>query len=537
MKSQFMGALARPQRQRKAEARSLPAPIAGWVTEESLLNSRQASAQVMDNFLPTARGLSMRGGSRKHATISAAGAPVESMISYNGASSKKLFAATANNIYDVTTVANPDVAPAAVVSGQTSGYYAYSNFTTSGGQYLTVVNGTDPLLLYHPADGWKRITGSSSPAITGVSTSALSHAWVYRNRQFFIEGGSLRAHYLPIGSISGALGTVDLNGVFQNGGALVFGATWSVTAGDGLDDLCVFVTDQGEVAVYKGSDPSSASTWTQIGRYDITPPLGRRAALRVAGDLQILTEDGQVPMSAVVNKDPSAMMPAAVSAPISPDWRREAVARRSLPWEVVKFTRRGYAIVSLPVTSPGQDPIAFVVNTDTGQWCRFIGWDMRCQLLHNDQLFFGTSDGRVMLADIGGSDDGRPIYYTLVANPEYLGDRVGPKTIMQARGIFRGTTPYIAKISVSMDYKVALPSPPDTADDVQSSSWDAGKWDQATWDAATSLPSVSSRWVSIGRFGTAMQYQVQITGALTPFPDTEFLGLDLTFERSTSVTV
>ena len=39
-----------------------------------------------------------------------------------------------------------------------------------------------------------------------------------------------------------------------------------------------------------------------------------------------------------------------VSRAISPDWRREAKARRSLPWEIVKWPERAYALVSLPVT-------------------------------------------------------------------------------------------------------------------------------------------------------------------------------------------
>ncbi|TIX02855.1 MAG: hypothetical protein E5V46_32830, partial [Mesorhizobium sp.] len=61
-----------------------------------------------------------------------------------------------------------------------------------------------------------------SAAITGVATSALSHVWLYRNRLFFIQGGTMKASYLPVDSVTGALGTLNLSGVFQRGGSLLF---------------------------------------------------------------------------------------------------------------------------------------------------------------------------------------------------------------------------------------------------------------------------------------------------------------------------
>ena len=64
------------------------------------------------------------------------------------------------------------------------------------------------------------------------------------------------------------LSMIPLSGAATKGGKLLFGATWSIDAGDGIDDKCVFVTDQGELLIFTGSDPS-------------TPPTGgRRAATR-----------------------------------------------------------------------------------------------------------------------------------------------------------------------------------------------------------------------------------------------------------------
>jgi len=533
MKSQYVAKTVKPGRARNSNTVTLPAPINGIVTSESILGLEQATAMVLDNWLPTRSGVRMRNGTKTHASISVVGDPVQSLIVYNAPTTKKLFAASASSIFDVTSVASPTVPPAAAVSGKTSGYYSFVNFSTSGGQYLTVVNGTDQLLLYNPIEGWVSINAASTPAITGGLTSALKLVWVYRNRQFFIQGGSLIARYLPVGSVAGVLGTIDLNGVFQRGGALVLGATWSIDAGNGLDDKCVFITDQGEAAIFQGSDPSNATNWSLVGLYDIGSPLGPRATMKNGGDLVIATMAGLVPISASVQKDPDQTTIAALSRPIEPDWRSLAGARSGLPWEIVKNTKNGYTIVSSPVTAPGQQPLAYVMNNETGKWGRFTNFDARCLAMFGGNLYFGTSDGRIKLADVGGSDDGAPIYYTAIGNPESLGNPAATKTLIEARATFKGSTPYIPQISVSMDYEIELPSPPNSANDVPSNTWDGAIWDVSTWDAPQAEQSYGSLKVSIGRTGEVFQYQVQITGALTPAPDTEFVTLSVSFEMGT----
>ncbi|MFK5282932.1 hypothetical protein ACI3PL_25530, partial [Lacticaseibacillus paracasei] len=59
----------------------------------------------------------------------------------------------------------------------------------------------------------------------------------------------------------------------------------SMDAGDGLDDKCVFVSSEGEVAVYEGTNPGSAADWRKAGVYQITRPLGQNAKVSAGGDL------------------------------------------------------------------------------------------------------------------------------------------------------------------------------------------------------------------------------------------------------------
>lgn len=534
MKSAFLAKNRKRVKARPSEFVTLPAPTGGWNVSNNLANTPPATAQILENWFPTQTGIRLRGGSLTHATVSTLGLPVQSLITYTGSVLKKLFSATTTKIFDVTTVVSPTVEPAAVVSGRTSGYYSFINFTTSGGAYMVLVNGTDNLLLYDPVGGFVPITPISIPAITGVtSTGQLSFVWAYRNRLFFIERDSLRVRFLGVGAISGALGTVDLNGVFLRGGSLLFGDTWSMDAGDGLDDRIVFVTTEGEFAVFEGSNPASSAAvdWSLVGRYDISPPLGPRATMRAGGDLIIATEDGLVPISAAIAKDISALKASAVSQPIAAEWQKEAADRRDLPWEIVKWPAKSYAIMSAPVTLPGQPAISLVVNTDTGRWCKFTGWDTRCMALHDGQLFFGTNDGRVKRAEVTGTDDGAGIYYTVVGNPEHLGTRGAVKTVQQARATYVRATSFADQISASMDYQVVLPSPPSSpADGGAANSWDEGRWDSALWDVDDLPQDVQAAWSSIGLSGYVMQYQVQITGGADATPQVELVTLDFTYE-------
>lgn len=533
MRSNFRRVPVQQPLQRSRQMLTFPAPIGGWYTAGNLDAMPPATAYRLENWRCTTTGIAQRGGSLKYATITDGTAPVVSFITYN-ASVKKLFAATQTKIFDLTTVADPSVIPvSAAVTGQTHGYYSYVNFTNSGGEYLTVANGVDPLQLYDPIGGWRQITTSSSPiSITNIgNTNELSFVWLYRNRQFFTGRGML-AYCLPVGSVGGALVKIDLNGVFQRGGRLLFGASWSLDAGDGLDDKCVFVTTEGEVAVYEGADPSNVATWSLVGRYDLARPLGSRASLRSGGDVLISTEIGLLPLSKAVNLDVTAMEQAAVSRAISPDWKREAKARRALPWEVVKYADMSYAIFSLPGSVSDQLGLCYVVNTETGAWSYYTGWDARCLALHDGVLYFGTRTGKVFQAEFGGKDDGQPIYYTCIANPDHFQTPSMLKTVLQAQAKFKAATPFVAQITASVDNEIDLPAAPDPSPDIGggSSLWGIGLWDVALWDAAQAMSSISTTRAGIKCTGYVVQWQLQITGSQTTYPVIELISVNLSFE-------
>lgn len=534
--------------QQKIRFKPFIAPTRGWIANENLAANTPGGAFILENIFPTLKSARLRGGSDRKATVGAS--IVESLLTYSSGSTRKLFAASAGEVFDITSPADPVIPPAAAITGQTSNYYSHVQFATAGGEFMIAVNGTD---LHQVYDGSS--FAQNSPAITGTTSDHFSFVWSYKNRLFFVKKGTKTACYLPVDTIGGATADFTLDGIFKHGGSLLFGSTWSLDAGDGLDDKCVFISTNGEAAVYQGSDPSSASDWALVGRYDISLPLGMNATMQAGGDLLVASVDGLIPISAAINKDPAALSLSAVSRPIEPVWKQDAFSRTTRPWEVVKWVEKNLAIVSVPAAYTTstvesrwgygfwrrfiwgggdgnvltQDPYCYVVNLQSGAWTKYTGWDVQCLAYHDGFVYFGTADGRVMQAEVGGNDDG--IAYIC----RYCGlfDLIGTpavKQLHQARATWTYGQPFIEKVTFATNYNANWPSPPSASPDTGNVDvWDVALWDEGVWDTEAGT-LVKTKWSSIGKTGYAVAPMVQVTCGGAVAPDAELVSVDLTYE-------
>jgi hypothetical protein len=495
------------------------------------------------------------------------------MVAVNGTDSALVFNGTAWEVLDEATrkiafdaqTANYTIG--LTITGATSAATAVivavvDNGVTGTLRVKTVV-GTfvDNEIITDSATGSARAnipTGAVTiPAVTGVLTSKLSQVWIYKNRLFFVEKGKKKAWYLPVDSIGGAALEVSLDGVFQKGGALSFGATWSMDAGDGLDDKCVFISTNGEAVIFEGSDPSNAATWSLVGRYDISAPLGIRGTMRAGGDLLIATVAGIVPISQAISKDPAALSLAAITRAIEPEWHKESTSRISRPWEIAKWSEFNKAVISMPANTVSVTSTSiwgsmiwgaftwgegatqrlsdaaqcFVINLETGAWSKYVGWDVQCTVIHDGYLYFGTSTGKIMQAEIGGTDDGQPYYCQYAGLFETMGTRGSTKHILMARPTFTYSQDFIAAVSVATDYVMSFPPAPSSIPtSALPEGWDVSKWNQSLWDTGVS-DKVRARWISIGRNGYSIAPTVQITCAILPTPNAELVSIDMTYSN------
>lgn len=551
-------ALRRPanrseRKPRTARVARFPAPVGGWIRNQNLSTpgavlpngAKVNGAFVLENYFPTSTDIRMRRGSETFATVGNGLLDVFSLFSYVNGNNAKLFAATSSGLFDISTGGNV-ASPA--VGALNSPYWSTIQFATPGGVFLRAVNGVDEPLVFDGA------TWSNAPAITGVDAHTLSYAWVHQRRLFFIKANSLSAYYLPADSIGGAAVELPLGGVFPRGGSLLFGTGWSLETGAGLSEQCVFVTTEGEAAIFQGTNPSVATSWTKVGVYRIGKPLGARAHIRAGGDLVIATDIGFVPLSQAIQRDYSALSPSAVSYPIEQAWN-EAVAARSLQaWSCEVWPTKQMVLVALP-TASGEPPQMFAGNARTGAWGLYTGWNGKCLQLFGDRMFFGSSGGRIIEAEVTGSDNGVP--YTSVCVPLFDSFKAPAslKTSLLMRAVLKGRLEIIPQLSLQADYNVALPAPPApavaaaTADPsviVVNDAWGSAIWGVSFWGVAQRVVGGNAqhsgalltfqRWQPVGGSGQAIAPGIQITSDGIGPTDIELVMVDVTYDMGDVVT-
>lgn len=497
-----------------------PGPARGWVRNENLSRPSIDGAEILDNFFPTPEGCRLRLGQDLHAALN--GEPVTHLAPYDIGGASKLFACDSEQIYDATTTLPPE--PVGDVTGQSSGDYCSIQVQTTGGYFLLMFNGADPHQVYD-GSSW----AANTPAITGVDSADITFAWKFKSFIFMVEKNTTDAWYLPVGAIGGAATKVPLGGVFQNGGTLMLGATWSQDSGAGLDDYCLFISTEGDVAVYQGSNPASAPDWQLVGLYRIGRPLGKNAWYRSGGDILVVTDDGIVPMSSAVSEDRGGLATKATTYPIETAWRLTVQERQgTVPFTVAYWPKETMVVVGVP-TVDGQEAFAPVMNSRHGAWCRFTNYDVRCITVFDNKLFFGTRDGLVIQAETGGSDQGDP--YTGLWLPNFQTfNSVNEKAAVHSRLVARANQSFTPELFACADYQWEIPSAPNADPEDDGELWDSATWDSSAWGFVSYNKQKLTTWQSVSAFGHALSPGVQVTSGRAAPPDIEIIAQHLVYQ-------
>lgn len=475
-------------RQQTSQPITFPAPKNGLVTTADMASQQPGSATVLRNFLPTLVGCRIRGGSQKRGKA-LDGGTIRSAFKYKYGAIEKLFMATDTAIYDMTSPAAPPATTSAATGGLTSGDWCTFQHTNAGNSFLICLNGADQRRVYNGS------TWATTPAITftdATTAAQLNYGWLFKNRQFFLKNATLDAYYLPVNAIGGAAAVFPLGGVMKKGGSLLTGFSWSLESGDGLSDLCVFVSTEGEVAVYAGSDPSDANSFALKGVYQIGRPLGKNAWIRAGGDILIATSDGLTPISQVFQRDRQALSQVSVSRPIEDDWRRAANATGA-GWVVKQWPEQNLVFIAFPANAVVSDT-TFVLNVLNGRWSTISNWKATCYETLQGGLFFGSLNGLCWQGDTTGTDDGLTFtaaYLSQFAPAGQFGQRTAAT---MAHMYFRAKSEPKVRLFARADFDKAIPTfTTVTAGDAASSEWDVGLWDVGVWDGLSQQQRYSFR--------------------------------------------
>lgn len=505
----------------KATATSIPACVGGLNDRDGIAEMPPSDAVILENWWPYPSYLGIRKGSSSHVT----GLPstVETLVEYlptTGGST--LFAAAGTSIYNVTTAG---AVGAAVQTGLSNARWENAQITTPGGSFLYLVNGVDKPRLWN-GTAWTSIDGASTPAITGVTTTLLAHVQLFKNRLFFVEKNAMRVWYLPVNSVGGSAASLDFGSIFRLGGFVQAVYTWTIDAGSGADDHFVVLSSNGEVAVYSGTDPSSASAWNLVGVFTLGRPIGRRCGIKFGGDLAINCMEGVFPLG-------KGLLSSSVDRRVAlTDKIQNSVSlaansyANNYGWQLCQYPDNNMLILNVPAGN-GQN-YQCAQNTITGAWTKLTGWNATVWLNAATGLYYGDGNS-IQKAWTGNLDGTTPIQADVLPAFSYFGNKARNKYFTMVRPYLQSTGNPSVLYGLNTDFNASDPQGALSYTPSTGMVWGSMVWGSMVWGGG--LTPITA-WQTVGAVcnSAAVRLKIQNNGS-----DVRFTNVDYFMQQSAGV--
>jgi len=473
----------------------VPAPTGGLNWRDPISAMSPADALVLTNFIPKQQGVELRRGYQAYSdavTVGGVAQSVESVFGYRAPNpaDDKVFMATAGNIYDVTSGGTPVVAVTG--TGSDADEWWTTQFSTPADTFLLAVSPGAGYWTYSTTTGWVDQTNNINPSGPGGSSIPLTvrTVAVWKQRVWFTFEEESQVLYLDtVNAITGTATFFPMGSTLRNGGYVSALINWTVDAGFGIDDYLVAVGTEGDVGVWEGTDPTSASTFGLKGVWYVGPvPKHGTYFTPFGGDVMIVSELGLVPMSKLItgqySQDVQSGGPASkIQSVFAPLVRR---LRDEKFFACFVVPTSDVLVVKLP--ADGGTYRQFAMNVTTGAWCQFLGMPMRSASVIGGQLYFGTIDGLVskgLFGNLDGVDSvgagGTYVEGEIQTSFQNYGTPAQLKKFGMARPIFIATAAPAVKLVVNTQYQFNTVGGSPFFFDEDNGIWDAGIWNTSTW--------------------------------------------------------
>lgn len=530
----------------KIETRA--APVGGINARDAIAAMPETDAIDLINWVPDTFGVRTRKGYREWAINFPDNAPVKSLMSWMGPATAFpggtfldvptelpgfMFAATDDGIYDITVTTDAPVLSRALSGADGCGWLSSVALANSGGTFLAVVSETDGYFYFNGV-AWTTPTFGTGPGqFGGINPSAVAFVTSWKRRLWFIERNSTSAWYLPVDSITGVATEYDFGPLFKRGGSLAYIANWTIDAGEGIDDFMVVASSNGDIVVYKGTDPASSSTFQAVGTWSVGQiPEGRRAFAQYGGDLVILSADGINPVS-FVTRGGSGILQATgqeysskIRAPLGQDLRASFTTKG---WQLLFHPTERLLLCSIPDYG-GYRSRQYAMSTTLNSWCQFQNIPVLCYGSSGGYVLSGTNDGRVLLLFSGyfdnipyGENTGDGIAGVVQPAFSYLGSPAMQKLFTMLRPNFLAVDVPSVVSGVSVDFEVQNPTGVSSFPVGTAGLWDVTKWDSAIWGGKKLS---YAEWVTVGGLGFSGAASLMTTCVA----DTVLVSIDYMFE-------
>lgn len=431
------------------------------------------------NFMEIRKGWTVRNELDGHTVMSA--------LQYSGTDGGKLIGICSDDtVWDLTTPsAEVDITPEAPadILNFSENWYSGLNFKNNLFIYSpSSSNTTEEVYAY---DGTNianaGFTYSASP-LAGITTIT-----VHQRRLFFGCGANMNIYYTALpDSVTGDCGIIDMSTHFSRGGTIKAIASWTRDGGAGVDDFLIILTSEGEIAVYQGTDPTSADAamWSLIGTWDTgSKPVSSKCINVTGQEVIVATIDGIFQLTGLFNQSSMSDYSSGITitygdlAPIQADLDY---------WAVIPSRQDDLMLIVVPRNAATNDYTIFGRFLPNGAWTVFSELPAQSIEHYDTGLIACLADGRVVNIFSGYSDGGEPIvaafqtayrqygklnHQVKAVSPIFQINDIDPDPVVKVK--------YDFELFNKPDVRTSVPTP--TAGTSSGVGWDSVLWDTSYW--------------------------------------------------------
>ena len=461
---------------------SIPAPIGGWNARDALDLMPPTDAISLINLIPRETSVEARKGN--DVIIDSGYDVYESIFTYNGSGGNELLAvgeATgtgSSNLYLIDPVAKTATSKGVLQGTVLAGQNRWQTLNIND----KIIMVSDGLITPFQWDG-TTLAAITFTVATVAEQKAFSGVIGYKKRAYYwTEGNNSFWYPTTAGAYAGALGEFTIDFTTQRGGGIKELVTWTRDSGDGMDDLLVILMDTGETLVYSGDNP--ASNFSLIGVFALGAPISIRGSCNLASDRIIISRDGYINLS---NSLQSARLQEAghVGSKIVNEVKQLIeLYSDNYGWEINFFPSQSLLLINVPVDTITPFPTykQHVMNTNTGSWCEFSGWNAVSFTEYNNEVYYCTSEGKIFKAFTGVSDNDDFIYNECVPAFNSFEMPTRKKQLTMCTVISDFYAPKFISVDGHSEFNINTSPALNYPTEVNGEEWDVGDWDVANWD-------------------------------------------------------